>query len=212
VGPDLRVILLDTEWLLRAPGGACGTPDEVYAALRDELKRYADRRVVIAAHHPLATGGPHGGNVGWLDHGPLVYWLAVKAGLSVQDLSSGRYTDMLEGLGRAIRESGAPPLAFAAGHDHSLQVIRLRGADRPAFQLVSGSGSRTTEVDRVEGTRWAAGVHGYMRVDVGPGGAGLTVFGQPAPDAADAEVQAVFACLLDGNDADSCPAARLLER
>ena len=148
LGGSVRIVFLDTEWLLRGPESACPSPTEVYDALSAELAASRDRRVVLAAHHPMATGGPHA-----LDHGPFVYWLAVKAGLGVQDLGSGRYAEMLAGVRRAIRDSGTRPLAFAAGHDHSLQVIGLEGEGNPFFQLVSGSGSRTTAADRTRGTR-----------------------------------------------------------
>jgi hypothetical protein len=197
-------VFIDTEWLLRRPESACPDVEHVYAALEAELAAAADRRVILAAHHPMATGGPHGGNVGAFAKGPFVYYLAVKAGLGVQDLASGRYADMLTGLRGAIRRSGVRPLAFAAGHDHSLQVIRRHGPGEPAFQLVSGSGSRTTPTDRVGGTRWAAGVHGYMRLELGPAASRLTVFAQNGGGA----VEAAFSCELVIEDDASCPVAR----
>jgi hypothetical protein len=207
VGPDARLVFIDTEWLLRRPVGPCGTAEDFYHALEAELAAHADRRIILAAHHPMATGGPHGGNIGAFHRGPLVYYLAVKAGLSVQDLASGRYADMLEGIRRAILESGVRPLAFAAGHDHSLQVIRMEGRENPGFQLVSGSGSKTSEVDRVEGTRYAAGTHGYMRLDFRPARTHLTVFAQVGEDPS---VRPVFACTLESEQASSCPEAPLV--
>jgi hypothetical protein len=207
LGADVRLVFLDTEWLLRRPPSACPSAAEVYRALQAELAASVGRRVIVAAHHPMATGGPHGGNVGIFEHGPLVYWLAVKSGLGVQDLASGRYAAMLEGLRAAIRDSGIRPLAFVAGHDHSLQVIRMRGAEHPQFQLVSGSGSRTTPTDRIEGTRWAGGRNGYMRIEFGEATSRLTVFALDGGD----ELGPAFTCTL-AVDPDACPAARLVER
>ena len=210
LGPDVRLVFIDTEWLLRRPASACGTSDDFYADFQLLLEESADRKVVLTAHHPMATGGPHGGNIGAFHNGPFVYYLAVQAGLSVQDIASGRYSEMLERLRTAIVESGTRPLAFAAGHDHSLQVIRMQGRENPAFQLVSGSGSKTSPTDRIEGTRYASSTHGYMRLLFTPEQAHLTVFGQSGSDPA---VQALFACTLEIEDDDSCAeATRVADR
>jgi hypothetical protein len=207
LGPDVRLVFIDTEWLLRRPVTACGTPEDFYDALTEELEQHAGDQVILAAHHPMATGGPHGGNIGAFHRGPFVYYLAVKAGISVQDLASGRYSDVLAGVRHAIVESGKKPLAFVAGHDHSLQVIRMTGRENPGFQLVSGSGSKTSPVDRVDGTRYAASAHGYMRLDFGPDRARLTVFAQSDDDPT---VRPVFHCTLVSDDVTSCAEAPLV--
>lgn len=228
LGDDVHVVFIDTEWLLREPDG-CGGSERFYRELTHELQRLAGRRVILAAHHPMATGGPHGGNVDLLHaNGPIIYYLGVKAGLSVQDLGSGRYAEMLRRLRGAIAESGHRPLAMAAGHDHSLQVIRLDGPDQPLYQLVSGSASKSSPAERIEGTRYASSAHGYMRLDftadrtrlvvlaveegrMGRAGESEAVGGDDggAGDAASdaALVRPVFACALGGDDAGICPEA-----
>lgn len=207
VGGDVHVAFLDTEWLLRDLNDSCGSAEDFYARLSDELAARPDDRILLAAHHPMATGGPHGGNVGALDHGPFVYYLAVKSGLSAQDLMSGRYEQMLQGLRAAIEESGVRPLAYASGHDHSLQVIGLEGADQPAFQLVSGSGSKTSPVEAIAGTRYANARHGYMRLAFTSAGTQLLVFGQSSEGGS---VGAVFACALSRDAPATCSEAPLL--
>lgn len=197
VAEDVHVVLIDTEWLLRLPEDDCGSADRFYERLAAELRRLQDGRIVIAAHHPMATGGPHGGNVALLDEGPVLYYLAAKSGLSVQDLASGRYSRMLERLRDAIGESGARPLAMVAGHDHSLQVIRMHGRAAPRYQLVSGSGSKSTRVGRIDGTRFATSAHGWMRIDVSPSRTRVVTF---ALDSIGGTVEPVFACELSGDD------------
>ena len=96
------------------------------------------RHVVVIAHHPLVSGGPHGGYFGWQDHVfplrnlkswlwiplPLIgsaYPIARAEGISSQDIPSRAYTRMRVALDSAF--AGAPPLIYAGGHDHTLQVI-----------------------------------------------------------------------------------------
>lgn len=206
VGPRLRVLVFDTEALLRAPLDGCGGTARFFRNLRDDLAAHADRTVVLAAHHPIATGGPHGGNIGVLQYGPLVYYLVKRAGVSVQDLGSPTYSEMIDGLQLAIAESGVRPLAFAAGHDHNLQVIGLDGPGTPRYQLVSGSASKSQPSRRIEGMRFATDAHGYMRLDVGMEATRLTVFAVTEEGA----VRAVFGCMLEAESSSTgCPEAEL---
>lgn len=211
LGATTRLVAIDTEWLIRNPDDdACGGVDAFYARLQAELEASRDRRVVLLAHHPMASGGPHGGNVGLFEKGPLVYFLSVKAGYGDQHLTSGPYERMLERLRATFLASGAPPFMLAAGHDHTLQVIRLSGPDLPRYQLVSGSASRTEEARRIEGTRYASNGYGYIRLELQDAGARLTVFARTVQSG---PVRAVFACTLTTDDASGmCDAAPLARR
>ena len=205
VAADVHVVFMDTEWLLRQPEGACGGVDAFYRDLTGTLRRLEGERVVLASHHPMATGGPHGGNVGVFYNGPLLYYLAVKAGLSVQDIMSPTYGGMLERMEEAISASRTRPLAWAAGHDHSLQVIRLEEGDGPLYQLVSGSASKSSPAGRVDGTRFASSAHGFMRLDFTPSGSRVVVF---ALDEERGTVSPVFACPLTASGSEgACPEA-----
>jgi len=204
LGPSVHLVFIDTEWLLRKPEQRCGTAADFYGRLADHLRAHAERMQIVLAHHPLVSGGPHGGNVAPLQNGPFVYWLVRKSGAVQQDLSSGRYSAMVRDIEQAIAASGAHPLAFAAGHDHTLQVIGMSGVDAPAYQLVSGAGSKTERSRHVEGMRYATDGFGYMRLDFMPHEARLTVF---ARSVGAGPVHAVFACTLS-DDPGACPEAR----
>ena len=209
VGPSVRLLFVDTEWLLRQPEDDCGTADEFYERLRRDLELSRGKRVVVLSHHPLASGGPHAGHLAPFQSGPLVYYLVRKSGVSVQDLSSRRYSDMIQRLEEAFTASGTRPLLHAGGHDHTLQVIRRTGPGRPAYQLVSGAGSRSSNSRRIDGTRYATNGFGYMRLDFGPGGARLTVY---ARDLDGGAVRPVFSCTLSEAALEGeCPEAPLGE-
>ena len=181
----LRLVLLDTEWWLtphQRPGSdACpnGTGPAVLEALARAIREAGGRPVVVAAHHPLATGGEHGGNFGYQDHLfplrklhpalliplPLIgsaYPVVRGAGYSDEDLSGGRNIRMRAAFDSVFACS--PPLLYAAGHEHNLQLID-RG--RPPLLAVSGSGihGHTSIVTGIPGTRLALSEAGFMRLD-----------------------------------------------
>ena len=186
--PSVRVVLLDTEWWLRTPAqrgtftpSSCKVSEnEVLASLRSALSSAGARRVIVAGHHPLVSGGPHGSRLGWSDQlfplrdawEPLwvplpvvgsVYQLGRWAGRSAQDLGSPPYRRMrlaLEGVFAA-----APPLVYASGHEHNLQVLR---GPAGGYRLVSGAGTydHASRVSYEESTTFARSASGYMRLDV----------------------------------------------
>ena len=140
-GP-VRLILLDTQWWLhnyivrdglsddRENGCSTHTIGEITQALRDSLRTTRPgQAVIVAGHHPLVTGGPHGGYCG-------AFALFRRWANTSQDLFGRSYTRMRDSLNRALQTH--PPLIFAAGHDHSLQVLRGRTS---SYVLVSGAGS-----------------------------------------------------------------------
>lgn len=207
IAAGVSLVVIDTEWLLRLPEDECGGADRFHERLGDVLRARGSDRIILAAHHPMATGGPHGGNVSGFQSGPFIRYLAIKAGLAVQDLASGRYSAMLTRLRETILASGVTPLAFAAGHDHSLQVIHLDAPGEPSWQLVSGSASKSSPADRIRGTRYATNAHGYMRLDFTADATRLTVFSQRADTGT---IDAAFGCDLSPR-ASSCPEAELIE-
>jgi hypothetical protein len=187
VGERLRLVALDTQWWLHAherpqgagSGCATGSQAEVVAALRGALETTGGRDVIVVAHHPLQSGGPHGGVFGLREHlFPLTEWksflylplpiigsaypIARSSGLATQDLTSGPYTRMRRSLIAALR--GRMPLAWASGHEHTLQVIESPEWGRA---LVSGAGiyGHVTHARAVNGTLYAAARPGFMRLD-----------------------------------------------
>ena len=187
VGQVVRLVALDTQWWLQegpkpeGPTSACpaGSEGEVIDSVRAALRTAGKRAVVVVAHHPLASGGAHGGHFGWQDHVfplrhikswlwiplPLIgsaYPIARAEGISTQDIPSRAYTRMRVALDSAF--AGTPPLIYAAGHEHTLQVI---AGTSTRYVLVSGAGT-FGHIDRVtalDSTRFARSASGFMRVE-----------------------------------------------
>lgn len=184
-GP-FRLILLDSEWLLRDPtmrrgGAACpASEDSTVMRLLDQAVRDAGtRQVIVSAHHPLESGGVHGGHFTVVDHlFPLTNlkswaWLPLPIigslypllrgnGASVQDVGHERNRRIRAGFEQVFRRHR--PLVYAAGHEHSLQVLAGSSA---RWLVVSGAGyyGHTSHTAWVDATRYAASVSGYVRLD-----------------------------------------------
>jgi hypothetical protein len=184
-GSQLTLIALDTHWWLHEkekPGpGECqpGTEATVVAALKEGLASKKGGHAVVVAHHPLLSSGPHGGYFNWQDHlfpltrawKPLwiplpgigsLYPLARTLGATAQDGSSEENRHLRDSLEEGFR--GNPPLIFAAGHEHTLEVLE-RGA-APTL-LVSGAGyyGHTSPTKWRPETRYQKAASGFMRLD-----------------------------------------------
>jgi hypothetical protein len=194
----IRLVVLDTQWWLHKhdKGSGC-TPDTengVIAELRQALE--TDLPVVIAAHHPLATHGPHGGFNDWkawlfpATEWRRWLWLPTPGvGLlrpfvvrSDQDLVGRRNKRMVERLNDVLRAPRPALTVFAAGHEHSLQVLTGVSAD---YVLVSGAGSsrHSTRVGKGDDTLFAHQRDGFMVLDVLEAGVRLSIVDPGAPSA-----------------------------
>lgn len=193
LGTHVRLIALDTEWWLhndvKPYGDTSPCPTKTYqevedslaGALRDKGRRHA----IVLTHHPMQSGGTHGGHFTLNDHlFPLRNWkpwmwlplplvgslypLARQMGISNQDVSGQKYGQLRAAFERAFYQH--PPLVIASGHDHDLQVIRggRSGITWAAYQLVSGAGilGHASVVRDVEGSLFAREAAGFMRLDV----------------------------------------------
>ncbi|HET8713926.1 MAG TPA: metallophosphoesterase [Gemmatimonadales bacterium] len=188
VGATVRLIALDTQWWLQHgakpvhPTSTCraDAPGEVIDSLQAAALNASGRVVIVLGHHPLRTGGPHGGHFGWSDHLfplrelnswlwiplPIIgsaYPIARASGISSQDVSSKAYGTLIDGLDSAF--SRTRPLVYAAGHEHGLQVIRGGGA---SYLLASGGGiyGHASHIVWLDSTLYARGASGFMRLEV----------------------------------------------
>lgn len=163
--PVVRLIVLDTQWWLHEHDKPLDKdPETVIKKLKAELM--TELPVIVVGHHPIETYGPHGGvwyKPEWVCS--LFSWL--KCDVCKQDVNGKDYKDLVNRLNQAFWRSGpgrTPLLIYAAGHDHSLQVLRGRTTD---YLLVSGAGSskKISEVWHGYNTLFAHESTGFMVVD-----------------------------------------------
>jgi hypothetical protein len=188
-GSNIRIIILDTQWWLREEGerpeqtdSICNECDEVYVINRlDSILNISnDKFVILAAHHPLSTHGPHGGYFSIIDHiFPLTnlskyLWLPLPfigslyplirgMGVSKQDLSSDEYRNMKEKIESVVTKH--PGVVVVSGHEHALQIL---GGPAENIYLVSGAGVwEGVEESLTEGddTIFKGRYEGFMNID-----------------------------------------------
>lgn len=182
----MRLIILDTDhWINDNIDWPADCPSrnkhEYLANIQKLLQTSGECRIAVLAHHPLDTYGTHGGFFDWQDHiFPLtrgVKWLYFPLPIigslyplgrkhiikSNQDLVGANYKEMVEALNEVLKEN--KPLFYAAGHDHSLQVMEGESVD---YILVSGAGSipRIMPVGDAENTLFAHSHPGFMVLDI----------------------------------------------
>ncbi|HEX8244186.1 MAG TPA: metallophosphoesterase [Longimicrobium sp.] len=170
-GNYLRLIVLDTQWWLQegsprpeGPSSECRakTEAEVIDSLAADLASAGPRRVVVVSHHPIVSGGQHGGYFDWPTYlFPFHPWARQSGLFAKQDVTGREYRELIAGLSRAYRPH--PPLVHAAGHEHNLQLLQPRGAP-VKYLVVSGAGiyDHTTPTRVIAGTMYARSVSGWV--------------------------------------------------
>jgi hypothetical protein len=167
-GRVLRLIAIDSHWWLHGgpkPGpDRCspGTEEGVVDSLRVALAGAGERRTVVVAHHPIVSGGRHGGYFDWPTYlFPLHPWARIGGFFARQDVTGREYRHMRRQLARAFVVN--PPNVYAAGHEHNLQVFRR---DPAHYLVVSGAGfyGHTTPTRAITGVRYIREASGYQRI------------------------------------------------
>jgi hypothetical protein len=160
VGDKLRILLIDTAWWLLSADDA--EKQRIMARTEVAMRGARGRNVLIGAHHPMRSASSHGGLTSlWKAFG--VRWLLNRSGAALQDLNSLPYRDLLNRLNEVFKVTG-PPLIFAGGHDHALQVMRGKDEKEPQMLLVSGAGSKLSKVGHTEGMLYRSREPGFMKL------------------------------------------------
>lgn len=207
IGASHRLLFMGTQAWLR------GSDDERRAAaeaLADALNE-TERTVTVLAHHPLQSAGEHGPEPP-VETGFGFQHLASRAGVIRQDMSSRPYRDLIAGVTDAM--ALRPPLVWAGGHDHTLQLLRGAIPGMPHWTVVSGSASKVGLLGRTPELVAGGGWPGYVRLFLLDDGSGhLQMVAAPADAQHCAQVVAaeLAACMDAGRASYRTVISRLLQ-
>lgn len=184
ISNNFLLVILDTQWFLHqhdkpGPEGYCEgkTTAEVMALLADIFEKNFDKRIIVAAHHPIITYGDHGGVFSWKDHlfpltdvnpnlyipMPVIgsfYPLYRKYFGHIQDTSHPIYQEFSHAIQDLLK--GYPGSLYVAGHEHALQYIFKDST----HYIVSGSAAKFSDVKEKKYAKFARGVLGFTRVQL----------------------------------------------
>ncbi|MEP7251574.1 MAG: BamA/TamA family outer membrane protein [Ginsengibacter sp.] len=185
VNDNVVVIAYDSQWFIRKPGTKPGiesdcankTETQFYTELGDMLNRNSDKLVILVQHHTLKSYGIHGGYFKWkqaifplTDVSPklyiplpvigFIYPIVRKTFGTPEDLHYPAYENMIKNVQKEAKKF--PNVIFAAGHEHTLQLIK----DSSYYYIVSGAGSKHTRVSHGKGTLFDTSSLGFAVLEI----------------------------------------------
>lgn len=184
LGNKAILVLFDSQWWLHGDekpgeGSDCSstTKEALTKKIGEIIKNNTGKLVIISSHHPLKSNGIHGGYFTLKQHiFPLtdikkglyiplpvigsLYPLLRSMGISKQDLKNRTYKKMVSELENAA--GSFPNVVFAAGHEHSLQLIK----DGNRYNIVSGGGCKSTRVKKKKNSLYAVNSPGFSVLEI----------------------------------------------
>jgi hypothetical protein len=179
---DITLIVFDTQWWFHQNekpniGNNCEFEDEagLIAEVTDVLRRNKDKKIIFAAHHPLYSGGNHGGHFPassllfpfleknenlYIPAPGFIYTSYRKYFGYIQDFAHPQYK-LLKDHFLSIFD-GFPDLIYAAGHEHNLQYVKKN----QLHHIISGGGGESTYITKKENkTDFAAQSTGFSKLN-----------------------------------------------
>lgn len=176
---DITILAYDSQWWLhkyakptKKDGCQADNEEEFIQAMDTAIKDNSSKNILVVAHHPFYSNGPHGRRFPLHEHFfpltafkknlwvPLpvigsIYVFGRKFGASNQDIGNKKY--------KALRKALIPvfsqhkDLIYAAGHEHDLQYFH-KGDQH---YIVSGSGTKKSYTAGGHGADFTYGEKGF---------------------------------------------------
>ncbi|RAW00961.1 BamA/TamA family outer membrane protein [Pseudochryseolinea flava] len=183
---NVVLLIIDSQWFLHPwdkPEGddsPCDAkrPEDVVLKLEELMAANAEKRIIVAAHHPIYTYGEHGGNFTWKDHlFPLTGFDSSNVYLPMPVIGSiyplyrkfiGNRQDVAHPLNKRYRNlvrdvlERYPNVIYANGHEHNLQYSWKDSV----HYITSGSSVKTRYVKKKGYAQFVSATLGYVKMDV----------------------------------------------
>ena len=180
---NLVLVLIDSQWWLENWNKDPNVNVDCDVAGRDRFRdimadiydEYEDRNIVVATHHGIRSGGPHGGATTLQEHlFPLASYAeglylplpGLGSVIAAIDKSGVDKQDLANPTNKRLQDALLGPhgdfenLIFVSAQDHSLQYHRDEN-----HHITSGSGSMVTPTMAKKTTQFSQGVPGFARLD-----------------------------------------------
>ncbi|WP_432411032.1 phosphoesterase [Rasiella sp. SM2506] len=188
----IQLLVIDSQWYLEnwdthpKFNDKCQikTREKLLAEVRGEVKKNANKIILVAITHPIFTNGFHAGRFSFRDHifplqgniplpgvATLLAQIRSQGGTSVQDRFNKRYNELASELKDIFNEPDHRILLIS-GLEQNLQYIE----QDPFKQIVSGGGSETKPVGISDNGIFSYGGNGFATVDVLEDGSVWTSF------------------------------------
>lgn len=181
INDEIYLLAIDTQWFLEdwdhhpKMNTKCEikTRDRFFDEVESEIKKNANKTIIMAMYHPMITYGEHGGKYPLIHRdffSTFIKQVKIQGAISKQDRYNERYDQLMDRL--KVLTKDLDRLVFVSGLDESLQYSE-NGTVR---QIVSGSGSSATAAALGQYGEFAFGGQGFGRLDVSKDGASYLRF------------------------------------
>lgn len=171
INDHIYLLVIDTQWFIEdwdnypEMNKKCDikTRDKFFEEIESELKKNADKTIVLAMYHPLYTYGQHGGKYPLIHQDvvtTLVKPVLTLGAISKQDRYNDRYNELMDRM--RVLTKDIERLVFVSGLDKSLQYIE----NGSVKQIISGSGYKSTAAALGQFGKFSYGGPGFARLDI----------------------------------------------
>ena len=189
ISDDIYLLAIDTQWYLEdwdnypKMNAKCEikTRDKFFTEIESELKKNANKTIIVAMYHPLITYGEHGGKYPLIHkdfYSTFIKQVKIQGAVSKMDRYNKSYNELVDRL--KVITKDLDKLIFVSGLDESLQYSESGSVK----QIVSGSGSGATAASLGQFGQFAAGQEGFARLDIGKNGSSEIRFFKASEDGA----------------------------
>jgi len=182
IGDSVQLIVVDSQWYLKdwdlnpKMNDKCDikSREKLLLEVENEVKKYANKTILFAMHHPIYTNGFHGGSFSVRDHifplqgniplpgvASLVTAVRSQGAISVQDRFNKRYNELAYKI-EALLDKNDQRIIVLSGHEENLQYIE----DSNIKQIISGAGSETKPASISDNGLFSYGGNGFSVIDV----------------------------------------------
>lgn len=181
INEETVLIVVDSQWYLENwdlqpnMNEDCDikTREDFFEELRGEINKNQNKIVVLALHHPVYSGGNHGGYFSLRDHvypfdrklplpvlGSLINYTRAVSGINTQDLQSKQYNVLNKRLQTMAQMYDN--VVLVSGHERNMQYIEKKGVK----QVISGALGNLSPARAIEPGSFSAGQLGYATLEI----------------------------------------------